>query len=654
MSDNQVIDFFIKNGELFVNNSIIMAALREIGWFLFDILVTIADACESLYETAFGFIDFTSWSKVNEFVDHFKPLFIALMAVSLFALGIMLILNHEKKPKILINICIAILCVTCSTVVFQQMNQVVIDVKKGIDAVPTVDGQNDGVYDIVSTHLFDIYYLDQQIGISNIDFGDHGENLPHPNVTKKKMNFIKYSEVLDPDDDNYEFEDAAAEDILTQEVIEKGDGNGYMLRDIYNGVLWTSAGNCYYFRYRLDSIPAVLQLIAVTILYIALSYKCVRIIFELVFARLMAYLYSAELSGGQKIAKILVFIRDSYILLLLTAICVKLFFMLNAYIAEAVENPLIEALLSLFVAFCVIDGPNLVEKLLGLDAGLKSSTARMVALYGHAKSATRLAMAPGRGAYNYAKQSHMMNKQADATKNAINSAMAAQQNSNVNTDFMDEKQNKEGSSENQGDVQNNSEQKGNQENNAAFVSTGGQQNTENLNAGNDMENGQNPSFMDDNGLAGSGPDPDAADAAENQGSINTDFMDDNAAMDSDKFEPDMKMPEADTFMEQDMMQDSVASTIMPEASGIETMQSEQQMENKGSFGNAADGGSVPSTPSSVKDTGRTSAGDTVPVPDRFDQMMGEVSQKQNKNWSDNRVISQYKGHIFDRNMKDKK
>lgn len=54
LSDNQVIDFFIKNGELFVNNSIIMAALREIGWFLFDILVTIADACESLYETAFG------------------------------------------------------------------------------------------------------------------------------------------------------------------------------------------------------------------------------------------------------------------------------------------------------------------------------------------------------------------------------------------------------------------------------------------------------------------------------------------------------------------------------------------------------------------------------------------------------------------------
>ncbi len=116
----------------------------------------------------------------------------------------------------------------------------------------------------------------------------------------------------------------------------------------------------------------------------------------------------------------------------------------------------------------------------------------------------------------------------------------------------------------------------------------------------------------------------------------------------------MKMPEADTFMEQDMMQDSVASTIMPEASGIETMQSEQQMENKGSFGNAADGGSVPSTPSSVNDTGRTSAGDTVPVPDPFDQMMGEVSQKQTKTWSDNRVISQYKGHIFDRNMKDKK
>ena len=58
-----------------------------------------------------------------------------------------------------------------------------------------------------------------------------------------------------------------------------------------------------------------MQLAALIIIFLTMSYKCVRIAFELVVGRLLAYLYSTELSGGEKIRKILVFIRDSYILL---------------------------------------------------------------------------------------------------------------------------------------------------------------------------------------------------------------------------------------------------------------------------------------------------------------------------------------------------
>lgn len=436
MTKEQLIDFYLRNNELFNNNDIVMGMLRGVGWFFFELLVKIADACEQLYDISYGLVDFSSWPKVNQLVDSFKPLFIALMAVSIFALGIILIMDHEKKPKIIINICIAILCVTCSTLVFSQMNQIAKDLKSGIEAVGTVDEEDDGVYDIVSTHLFDIYQMDQKIGMSNIDFGETGKGLPHPKMDKQRLSVLDYSEVLDYESGDYEFKDDAAEDILSQKLVSLGDGENYAVKDVYNGALWTSVGNTFYFRYKLDTLPAVMELVAVMILYIALSYKCTRLAFELVFARLLAYLYAAELSGGQKIAKILTFIRDTYILLVITTLCVKIYYLFNAFINEYIENSLVQGFFILFIAFCVIDGPNLVEKLLGMDAGLKSSTARMMAAYGMMKSAARTAMAPGKMAYGYHRQNAMMGRQAEATAAAMRNAADLNQ-AGAGTGFMD-------------------------------------------------------------------------------------------------------------------------------------------------------------------------------------------------------------------------
>lgn len=436
MSKEELIDFYLRNNELFNNNDIVVSMLRGVGWFFFEVVVKVAAACEQLYDISFGLVDFSSWPKVNQFVDSFKPLFIALMAISIFALGIILIMDHEKKPKIIINICIAILCVTCSTLVFSEMNQIVKDVKAGVEAVGTVDEEDDGVYDIVSNHLFDIYQLDQEIGMSNIDFGENGKGLPHPKMDKQRLSVLDYSEVLDYESGDYEFKDDAAEDILSQKLVSLGDGENYAVKDVYNGALWTSVGNTFYFRYKLDTLPALMELVAVMILYIALSYKCTRLAFELVFGRLMAYLYAAELSGGQKIAKILVFIRDTYILEVITTLCVKIYYLFNAYISENIENSIVQAFLILFVAFSVIDGPNLVEKLLGMDAGLKSSTARMMAAYGMMRSAARTAMAPGKMAYGYHRQNVMMGRQADATAAAMRDAANLSQ-AGAGTGFMD-------------------------------------------------------------------------------------------------------------------------------------------------------------------------------------------------------------------------
>ena len=113
-----------------------------------------------------------------------------------------------------------------------------------------------------------------------------------------------------------------------------------------------------------------------------MAYKVVRIIFELAANRVLAVLYSADLTGGQKTMKILTSIKDSYIVMLFSAIMIKLFTMMNTYISSKFpDDALVRNLFILFIAFAVCDGPNIIEKLTGIDAGLKSVVGILIAGY---------------------------------------------------------------------------------------------------------------------------------------------------------------------------------------------------------------------------------------------------------------------------------
>ena len=132
MSDQELIDFYIRNRDLFHNNNIISGLFRWIAWGICKILIILADVCKSVYDTAFGLIDFTANEKINVFIESFKPLLVMLLALSLLAMGISLIMGGEKRPKAVQNALIMIICVCCSTVVFSEMNRMTISFKNAV------------------------------------------------------------------------------------------------------------------------------------------------------------------------------------------------------------------------------------------------------------------------------------------------------------------------------------------------------------------------------------------------------------------------------------------------------------------------------------------------------------------------------------------
>lgn len=365
-------EFYKENAKLLVNNFVVTDALNYIGWLITKFFVTIGNISQKLYDTAFGFIDITDSEQVNSFIGNFKIVFIALSCLALCYLGIILIMQPQKKPNVAINFCFAVLCVTCSTWLFSSMNDLAYSFKGGVENLGGSTKQM--AVEVVDNNMYDLLAL----------YNEKGTALTEKNATTgakindKSIEYIDINETIDYKSDQLSSQENAFKYRLKSNNGKDGQPE---IVEINNGYLGTPIGNDFYYRYNFEFVTAWLQLLSLILVYLTMSYKCIRVAFELVVGRLLAYLYSAELSGGEKIRKIIVFIRDSYILLAVSVICIKVYTIFTQFIgSNSNTKGLTGAFFSLFLAFAIIDGPNLVEKLLGLDAGLKSSTARMMAI----------------------------------------------------------------------------------------------------------------------------------------------------------------------------------------------------------------------------------------------------------------------------------
>lgn len=394
LTENQKIAWYKNNAGLLENNSIFKNAIRSVGWAITKLIIFIGSGAEKIFDIAFGFVDFTQSKTVSGFIDRFKPVLLSLMALSLLWLGIVLIVRPEKKPDFATNVVIFFFVVMCSGVIFSMLNSAVIEFKNGV-----LGSKTQAVYEVTDSNTLDLINADKKGKIQNLNYakdrgkGYFGKVITGKNEKQKEISFdlIDFNETLNFKSSKYGYS-AEFKELLSKKVLNI-NGKLY-LQDINDGFGINSdddndIGNEFYYRYKFNFIVGWIQLASLILVYLAMAYKTIRIVFELIVARILAYLYSTEISGGEKIKKIGTFIRDCYILLCVDVICVKVYSLFTAYISGASGiSTFPQALFSLFVAFAVIDGPNLVEKLLGMDAGLKSSTGRILALGAGIKAGT--------------------------------------------------------------------------------------------------------------------------------------------------------------------------------------------------------------------------------------------------------------------------
>ena len=362
-----------KNRDIFHTNTIVGGMLRFIGWQLITLLVWLAEHCAKLFDESFKFIDFTRYEPVEEFLDSWQPVVYALISLSILFLGLILIFWQEKKPKLMMNICLAVLIITSSGYLIDQLNGFVTDdIRSAImNDGDTTTGSSGLIYDMVGASVYDLIYIDDKLDGGLMKMTKQNRKL-YDDFTKEDLELLSINEVLKPDDVK-----AESKDLVSNRIYYRKDD--LQLKEIYNGVAWTDLLNEYYYRYDVEWYTVIVGLVSMIIVYVCLAYKVVRILYEVVVQRLLAALYSANLTSSQKTLKILDSIKDSYITLILVMVCLKIYLLAFKMVGETGFGEFSKVMVLLFVAFAVVDGPNIIQKLTGVDAGLSSGMGKMIA-----------------------------------------------------------------------------------------------------------------------------------------------------------------------------------------------------------------------------------------------------------------------------------
>lgn len=435
MTDNDIYNIIDNHLDFFHSNSILNYMFRTLGWLIVKGIKWLVDQCQNLFSITIGLVDFTKWSGVSDFLTQFNGLFKVLIGCSLIVLGVMYVINWDKKPRplqIAQNLLLGFFFITSSMVVLNEMNTILVNGTNAVIGTYGDSGATSGDT-IIRDNLYDLYYADSVFdnGLSDLASNDMPQ---YVSLTSKDIEKIDYTEICDTGADNLK---DSSKEILKKRIVyihNGADDPGTALKDVTNdffGVKWLGDG---YYRYTFHFFTAIITMLSFILIYVVMSYKVVRYIYEIVIGEFLGIIYSASITNSQKILKIIECIKNAYIMILISTICIKFFLLVQTYMNTTdpfKSNGVVRCIIILFSAFALADGPNLVEKVTGYDAGLQSGFGKVFAAY-HAATAPIHAAAGVGGFAMQMKNQHNISEGISNMSNSMNQATSNMPGNNEN------------------------------------------------------------------------------------------------------------------------------------------------------------------------------------------------------------------------------
>ncbi|MBJ8118537.1 hypothetical protein JDS69_23530 [Bacillus cereus] len=363
MKDEEILKVLEEFSDYLQVGDIVNYVLRWLGWFLIQGLSLVVDALEGVTDAILGIKGFFNSTEVQEFVDMLYPLFVVLLAMSFLYIGYMFIMNKQmNRSQIIINIFI-----TLSVLCLLSTGMTKVD-KFTDDAIAVVKSEQKGSLsdEIIKKNITDIAVIDQNKWKKKEDMN------PKNNIPEKNIRQIDITEKIDKD---FEFtKDKSLSDdgqkILQNKRVMDGQGIA-SLAELKDG--WFDFFPEKYYRWHWNFWNIFFTLLITGLTLLLVSIKLARLFYELAFNYLLANILApADVANGQKLKAVLSNILNIFVATIMIFLSLKLYIMGTAFLHDKLNGvPYLIALAAFSMA--VLDGPSVVERLFGIDIGLKSS-----------------------------------------------------------------------------------------------------------------------------------------------------------------------------------------------------------------------------------------------------------------------------------------
>lgn len=357
--------------------NILFDFLRDIGFILLKMVAWLVDGLSSGLEGVYKLLNFYNYGPIKDFLNEYNAVIWLMASISIAFFGWQLIVSHKlDKDKIVTNI---ILAMTIFFVMPWALEQGATLTEAGANLL---NNERSSSTETFKNNITDLYTVDRNGWKSVATQNDIEE--------KSDIKALDMSEKVDTS--GWWFTDGTpmsdeGDKLLKKKLVQvNGKYETAKMKSFWE------IGDPAYYRYHWHPFLITIELLTKTIVYIMVIIKTAQLINELgllyIFTTGIAW---TDISNGQRNKQLVTKIRDTFIVIYTMALMITVFDMWSGFIADATLGQYVKPLCVIAGAMDVIDGPNFVEQLFGIDAGLSSVGRTVIAATQVGNTASSLA-----------------------------------------------------------------------------------------------------------------------------------------------------------------------------------------------------------------------------------------------------------------------
>jgi hypothetical protein len=362
-------------------------AIRTILWTITKGLGKVLDMVAASVGKIYSLMGFVNYDGLSKYMNDLQPIVFLLLIISIAFFGFYLLTRKgTAQINIFQSLIAIILIITIMPMLSMKIGTFSQQASKYAREKYT---KNESTFThIVDSNVIDLTKIDntKKDNIASYktitkDIAAKGNNIK----SKKDISQMNINEYMNYSDNDYKHDD-----IWKNELSTDGDGNATLQKMSKGHIL--DVLKDYYYRYHVNWGTMLFSILAMAVALLFTALKSARIIFEIGFHQILGpFVAVTDLATGQRIKEFIRSLLSLFAALFLLAALMGVYFIGIDYLNSKNLNTFTLVICELALAWMVIDGPNIVERIIGIDIGLKNAQGMLVGMWAAGRSAKGVA-----------------------------------------------------------------------------------------------------------------------------------------------------------------------------------------------------------------------------------------------------------------------